>query len=264
MIPRKVEPPMKELYELVSALQLRKINGLRGKATPVSARRGPVLRSRTFGGVCAAGLSMLMVVLLAGCQGPGRTQSADFSKVAAPGTEVAPDGSQAAAPQMESLTLREGDTVRITFPGSPNLNTTQQIRRDGKLSLPLVGECKAAGLSPKDLEKSLAELYAPQLVTKEVNVVLESSAYFVFVTGAVARPGRIVFDRPITVLEAVIDAGVDYSKANLKDVTVIRRKGEREEQYHLNLKRQLQGRGGELFYLQPSDIVFVRERLTWF
>jgi len=73
-----------------------------------------------------------------------------------------------------------------------------------------------------------------------------------------------VFDRPITVLEAVIDAGVDYSKANLKDVTVIRRRGEREEQHHLNLKQQLQGRGGELFYLQPSDIVFVRERFTWF
>jgi protein involved in polysaccharide export with SLBB domain len=102
------------------------------------------------------------------------------------------------------------------------------------------------------------------LVTKEVNVTVESSAYFVFVTGAVARPGRIVFDRPITALEAVLDAGVEHSKANLKEVTVIRRRGGREELHHLNLKLELQGRGVEPFYLQPSDIIFVRERFTWF
>lgn len=216
------------------------------------------------GRMWVGGLSLLLVVLLAGCQGPGAKQSANFAEISPSGAAAASPASPSASPTAESLMLREGDTVRITFPGSPNLNTIQQIRRDGKLSLPLVGECKAAGMSPTDLEKELVKLYAPQLVTKEVNVALESSAYFVFVTGAVARPGRIAFDRPVTVLEAVIDAGVDYAKANLKDVTVIRRQGECEEQYHLNLKRHLQGQGGESFYLQPSDIVFVRERFTWF
>jgi polysaccharide export outer membrane protein len=205
-----------------------------------------------------AGLSVLLTAfLLVGCQGPKNAQFVDPSQVTTPGP-------QATTPLAESLTLREGDTVRITFPGSANLNTIQQIRRDGKISLPLVGEFKAAGMTPSSLEKELVKLYEPQLVTKEVNVVLESSAYFVFVTGAVARPGRIVFDRPITALEAVIDAGVDYSKANLKAVTVIRRRGGHEEQHYLNLKLELQGRGGEPFYLQPSDIVFVRERFTWF
>jgi hypothetical protein len=63
----------------------------------------------------------------------------------------------------------------------------------------------------------------------------------------------------------VIDAGVDHSRANLKEVTVIRRQAGREEQYfHLNLKRELRGEGSEPFYLQPSDIVFVREKFTWF
>jgi len=164
------------------------------------------------------------------------------------------------------LTLREGDTLRITFPGSPNLNTSQQIRRDGKISLPLVGEVKVVGMTPVELEKQLVKLYEPQLVTKEVNVMLESSAYFVFVTGAVSRPGRIVFDRPISALEAVIDAGVDYSKANLKKVTVIRRQAGHEAHfYHLNLKRELlQGLSSEPFYLQPFDIVFVKERFSWF
>lgn len=197
-----------------------------------------------------AALLLLAGIALAGCH------TARKDQVNAPSTTE--------APHMESLVLREGDTVRINFPGSANLNTIQQIRRDGKISLPLVGEFKAAGLAPSDLEKELVKLYAPQLVTKEVNVSLDSSAFFVFVTGAVARPGRIAFDRPITALEAVIDAGVDYSKANLKAVTVIRRTGGKEEQFHLNLKQELQGRHNEGFYLQPSDIVFVRERFTWF
>jgi polysaccharide biosynthesis/export protein len=90
------------------------------------------------------------------------------------------------------------------------------------------------------------------------------SASFVFVTGAVARPGRMTYDRPITALEAVIDAGVDYSKANLKNVVVIRSENGKQERHQLNLKLRLQGQGGEPFYLKPSDIVFVREKFTWF
>jgi polysaccharide biosynthesis/export protein len=243
--------------------------------SPVSILPSTILKGRA---IYAAGLSSLMALFLVGCQSPRSAPTGDFSQVGAsrsesvsPRTGQGPTNAQpAGASQVtslrpESLTLREGDTVRVTFPGAANLNTAQQIRRDGKISLPLVGEVKAAGMTPVDLEKDLVKLYGPQLVTKEVNVTLESSAYFVFVTGAVLRPGRIVFDRPITVLEAVIDAGVDYSKANLKDVTVIRRQTGRDEHYfHLNLKRELQGQPGEPFYLQPSDIVFVREKFTWF
>ena len=80
-----------------------------------------------------------------------------------------------ASPRSDSLILREGDTLRITFPGSPNLNTTQQIRQDGKIYLPVIGEVKAVGMTPVELEKRLVERYGPQLVTKEVNVAVESS-----------------------------------------------------------------------------------------
>jgi polysaccharide export outer membrane protein len=248
---------MKKLCELLLAVRVCTRKGLGASFSPVSVLQRVILRRGTPDARYAAGLIVMMASLLVGCQGPKNIQSADLAQVNTPGP-------QATNSRPESLTFREGDIVRITFPGSANLNTIQQIRRDGKISLPLVGEFKAVGMTPSNLEKELVKLYEPQLVTKEVNVVMESSAYFVFVTGAVARPGRIVFDRPITALEAVIDAGVDYSKANLKDVTVIRRQGGREEQHHLNLKQELQGRGNETFYLQPSDIVFVRERFTWF
>jgi polysaccharide export outer membrane protein len=164
----------------------------------------------------------------------------------------------------ESVVLREGDTVRVLFPGSPTLNTVQQIRRDGKVSLPLVGEFQAAGLTPVQMQKELMKLYEPQLITKEVTVALESSAFVVYVTGAVSRSGRLVSDRPMTALEAVLDAGVDYAKANLKLVTVRRRENGHIKVYNLNLKKALQGIGGEEFYLKPQDIIFVRERFTWF
>jgi protein involved in polysaccharide export with SLBB domain len=114
------------------------------------------------------------------------------------------------------------------------------------------------------MEKELIKLYAPQLITKQVMVALDSSAFLVYVTGAVSRPGKLISDRPLTALEAVIDAGVDYQKANLKSVTVIRRVNGRDEHHTLNLKKALQGTGGEPFYLKPSDIIFVRERFTWF
>src|SRR6516162_5189532 len=62
----------------------------------------------------------------------------------------------------DPIILREGDSVRISFPGAPNLNTVQQIKRDGRIGLQLVGEVQAAGLTANQLEKELLKLYGPQ------------------------------------------------------------------------------------------------------
>src|SRR5882757_4686752 len=55
----------------------------------------------------------------------------------------------------EVILLREGDVLKISFPGSPNLDTAQQIRRDGKISLSLVGEVQASGKTPDQLKDDL-------------------------------------------------------------------------------------------------------------
>jgi polysaccharide export outer membrane protein len=165
----------------------------------------------------------------------------------------------------DAILLREGDVIRITFPGAPSMNAAHQIRRDGKISLDLVGEVLAAGMTPDELEKQLVKLYSPHLLTKEVTVSLASSSFPVFVTGAVLRPGRINSERPITALEAIMEAGgFDYAKANLKKIKVIRNNKGKAEYFTLNLKRILQGRTAELFYLKPSDIVYVPEKFSWF
>lgn len=165
----------------------------------------------------------------------------------------------------DEIVLHEGDAVRVTFPGAPNLNSVQTIRRDGRITLQLVGEFQAAGLTPTAMEKELLKLYGPQLQVKEVNVAVDSSAFPIYITGAVLRPGKIMSDRPITALEAIMEAGgFDYTKANLKSVTVLRRENGRSEHFTLNLKRALAGGDDESFNMRPSDIIYVPEKFSWF
>jgi polysaccharide export outer membrane protein len=191
------------------------------------------------------------LLMFSGCQSP---------------TTQSNDSVQAAAVRTEALILREGDVLRVTFPGAPNLDTPPQpIRRDGNITLPLIGEVKATGMTPTELEKELIKRYSTQLVSKEVSVTVVSSAYVVYVIGAVLRPGKIASDHPISALEAIMEAGgFDSSRANLKAVRVIRHEGGVTKNYTVNLKNVLKGVKNEPFYLEPSDIVYVPERFTWF
>lgn len=167
------------------------------------------------------------------------------------------------------IVLREGDTIKVTFPGAPDLNPDPaiEIRPDGKVTLPLVGEVQAAGRTPAQLQNDLLKLYAGQLQTKEVVVSVVSSSFSVFVDGAVLRSGKVVSNHPMTILEAVMEAGgFDYTKANTQKVLVIR-KGSGSANYSyftLNLKDVLSGKSTEAFYLQPGDMVHVPERFAWF
>ena len=174
----------------------------------------------------------------------------------------ATDENAAPAP---AITLREGDVVRVSFPGAKQLDTAQQIRRDGKIVLPTFGEIQAAGLAPAELEKQIVEKFSSELVTKEVAVTVESSQYPVFVNGAVLRPGKIEATRPITVLEAIMEAGgFDTAKANLKSVKVIRTQGTQVKTYVVDLRPMIEGKPSTPFFVRPSDIIFVPEKFTLF
>jgi|SRR6185503_5145199 len=161
--------------------------------------------------------------------------------------------------------LREGDSVRVAFPGAPNLDSVQQVRRDGKLTITLGGEIEALGKTPSELEKSILDQFGGQLQVKQVVVTLTASAYPVFITGAVLRPGKISAERPLSALEAVMEAGgFDYAKANLKSVTVLRQEQGRVVNYKLNFHEILKGPKSDPFYLKPSDVLYVPEKFSWF
>jgi polysaccharide export outer membrane protein len=211
--------------------------------------------------VTAYGASLMvlgLILCIAGCAGPPQFQANTT-------TSNATDRAETPLKDRASITLREGDVIKIAFPGAPNLNTTTTIRRDGKITLTLVGEVTAAGLTPIELQNELVKLYSSQLIDKEVIVSVESSAFEVFVTGAVLRPGKIQSERPLTALEAIMEAGgFDYTRANLKAVNIIRNVGGHLEHHKINLKRVLSGEDSQTFYLKPSDIVYVPDRFTWF
>lgn len=205
-----------------------------------------------------ASLALALLTILAGCQSP--------SAVNAPAGRATQVGKAApASDEPGTYTIEDGDVLQISFPSTKNLDTKQQVRRDGKVSLAMVGEVKAAGLTPSELEKELARLYSPQLVSNQVTVTVVSSSYAVFVTGAVLKPGKIQADHRLTALEAIMDAGgFDTTKANMKAVKVIRQVNGETQYFTLNLQLVLDGKPSQPFYLKHSDIVYVPEKFSWF
>lgn len=172
---------------------------------------------------------------------------------------------QEASQKSEVLTIREGDGLKITFPGAPNLDSVQQVRPDGVVTLDIVGEVKVVGLSPKELEKKLAQLYSTQLVSNEVTVAVTSSSFDVFVSGAVMRPGKITTTKPITAFQAIMEAGIDPAVSNLQSVTIIREEAHSKYIYlTLNLQLVLDGKETQPFYLKPSDTIQVSKKVTIF
>ncbi|HEV2319530.1 MAG TPA: polysaccharide biosynthesis/export family protein [Verrucomicrobiae bacterium] len=205
----------------------------------------------------------LIVLAAAGCAStyydpgnPGATGQNGFDNMG---------GQQANSSQPQPTILRQGDVVKISFPGAANLNETEQIRLDGKISMPLVGDVQAAGLTPDQLQQNLVKLYAPQISSSDVTVAIESASFPVYVTGCVLSPGRISSNQPLTVLEAIMEAGgFDYSRANLRKIHVIRRENDTSQSYVLNLNAVLKGEDKNDFFLQPNDIVYVPEKFAWF
>jgi polysaccharide export outer membrane protein len=206
-------------------------------------------KNNVFRLVNLAGLFLAAVVAFSGCASAPVNQAAN----------------QAAGARAENITLREGDVVKIAFPGSASLDSTQPIRRDGKVALPMIGEVAAAGLTPEELQKKLIELYASQIDTKVVTVTLQSSSFPVFVTGAVLRPGKIMSDHPISALEAVMESGgFNYATANMKAVRIIRHENGAVKNFTVDLSLALSGKNSTPFYLRPSDIVYVPEHTSMF
>jgi polysaccharide export outer membrane protein len=186
-------------------------------------------------------------------------------------SEVA-SAEQAAQAQMsadqqsaDALALKEGDVIKVSFPGVPSMDATLPVRADGRVTLPLVGDHAVAGKSIEALTKELLALYEPQLVSKEVQVALVSSSYTLYVTGAVLRPGKIVAERRISAFDAIMEAGgFDKARANLKAVVVVRQEEGQTKSYTLNLDQVFTGGQSAPFYLKPFDTVYVPTKFNWF
>src|SRR5438034_5123351 len=155
--------------------------------------------------------------------------------------------------------LSSGDVVKLTFSAAPELNQAQKIRVDGKLSLPLVGEVDAAGKTVGQLQGELMQLYKSQLKTPEVTVSLETSVTTVVISGAVRKPGKIVFERPTTVFQAIMEAGGPSEFGTLKHVRLVRTVNGLQKSQVMNVQDTLVSQGTKPFYVRDGDVIYVSQ-----
>ena len=186
---------------------------------------------RRVGATWFASLLILIVGFNTGCQSVPPPSDASAGALGNPDPR-----------RVESLVLREGDEVRISFPGAPNLDTTQRVRTDGRVTLAMIGEVVAAGASPAEFEQKLLQLYDKELISKEVQVTVMSSTFSIFVSGAVAAPRKVVSDHRLTVLEAIMEAGgFAPGRSEMRAVRVIRIENGETKNYVVNLKSAFEG-----------------------
>ncbi|MBK8001979.1 MAG: polysaccharide biosynthesis/export family protein [Verrucomicrobia bacterium] len=159
------------------------------------------------------------------------------------------------------MQIREGDVLRINFDNVTNLNTTVSIPIDGTISMQLVGQVKVSGKTVPEVQAELIKLYEPQIRTTEITVNRITSAASYTVGGAVARPGKLPMERPLTVLEAIMEAGgVINAKAKVGEVSVFRIEDGKRSNYKFDLKKALRGQEPSLFYIKPFDVIYVPEK----
>ena len=168
--------------------------------------------------------------------------------------------------KMESNTppkveLAPGDNIEVQFYYTPELDDSQVVRPDGKISLQLIGDIEVAGKSPSELRDDLLKLYADQLKNPEINVVVRSlHNRLVYVGGQVLKPGTVEMPGQMSLMEAIIQAGgLNYQQAEVKNIVVIRHKDNKRYAYSVNLEPVLKGEETEQFILEPKDIVYVAQ-----
>ncbi len=160
--------------------------------------------------------------------------------------------------------IHPGDQMDIKFFFNPELNETVLVRPDGKISLQLIDDVQAAGLTATQLDEELTRRYAQELRKPAVTVIVRTfTGRQVYVGGEVGNPGLINLGLGMTALQAVINAGGFKDTARPGAVIVIRKGPDnRPMPVRVDLDQALDTESAEGdFPLQPQDIVYVPR--TW-
>lgn len=147
------------------------------------------------------------------------------------------------------------DVLAISVWDQKDLDQVVFVRPDGKISLPLVGEVEAGGLTVAELASRLTSMYERTVRGAQVTVTVRTiNSRPVFLVGSVVRPGPIQLTRELTLLQVLSAAGGPSATADLESVFVLRG----NKRIAVNLQRMLQkGEIAENLILQPGDTIVV-------
>jgi len=157
----------------------------------------------------------------------------------------------------EEYRVGPGDKLRIEVYKDQQLSQSVQVRPDGKITLPLLGDLEATGRTPLELRDTITTALKDYINNPTVTViVVEALASQVYVMGEVTHPGTMQLYGPTTILQALAMAGGFKEFANTKDVKVLRPNKGGIETLRFNYKDVING-DAKPFYLRSGDTVIV-------
>jgi polysaccharide export outer membrane protein len=188
-------------------------------------------------------------------------QAGTTSTAAPAGTAAAAGETSAAKAHDDSFVIGNDDVLAINVWKEPDVSRpTIPVRSDGKISLPLVGEVQAAGLTPLKLEQAIAAKLQNFISQPEVTVMVQqinSQKYNVL--GQVGHPGTFVITNSLTVLDAIAIAGGFRDFAKQKAIYVLRQNADgTQARLPFNYKEVVKGKNPEQnIKIQPKDTIVV-------
>lgn len=154
--------------------------------------------------------------------------------------------------------LQKGDDLTVKVFGMPELDETVKVRPDGRVSVVLLPDEQAAGLTTKEFEAVLTNSYKRYYREPRISVIVRNFAnQKIYVGGEVGQPGIIALNGDMTALAAVLQAGGFRPTAKMNSVILVRNNGHNgATSQRLNLESVLHSGKNDVI-LQPFDVVYV-------
>lgn len=152
------------------------------------------------------------------------------------------------------------DQLTIVFYRDKDLTTDVVVRPDGKISVPMLNDIAAAGLTPEQLMAAVAQAATKFIKDPGVTVIVrEIRSRKIYVIGEVTKPGTVQMGGEMTVMQALAEAGGFLEHAKKGDVVVVRTINGKEQRFNFNYNDVVRGKKIEQnIKLQPGDTVLVR------
>lgn len=174
---------------------------------------------------------------------------------------LAADQKRPAVPAVpDDYRIGAGDVLGVLVWREPDASVAEvAVRVDGKITMPLIGDVPAAGLVPTELQASLTEKFSRYINQPVVSVAVKAiNSRWVYVTGGVHKEGPISLVRPMTVLQAINEAGGFSEWAKKGKIYVLRKVEGKQVKLPFDYKAFLRGKNVEQnILLMPGDTVVV-------